>query len=149
MLLGRRPGSCSRRLWPARADPFSARMNAVPKLVASRTLTDTSAWANSGSIAGDLARGRDERDQRDVIVTGSLSVVHALMAADLVDEYRLLTFPYPRWARGSALSVGGPPRVPVGRTGRRRRPHPVRPPASVTSRFRQPAIAAASGTTTT
>jgi hypothetical protein len=29
-------------------------MNAVPKLVATRTLTDTSAWVNSRAIDGDL-----------------------------------------------------------------------------------------------
>jgi dihydrofolate reductase len=67
-------------------------MNAVPKLVASRTLTDTSAWANSEVAAGDVLDAV-KNARRDVIVTGSLSIVHALMAVDLVDEYRLLTFP--------------------------------------------------------
>jgi hypothetical protein len=65
-----------------RDDPFSARMNAVPKLVASRTLTDASAWMNSDVIDDDLA-GAVKRERRDVIITGSLSVVHALMAQDL------------------------------------------------------------------
>jgi dihydrofolate reductase len=67
-------------------------MNAAAKLVASRTLTDVSAWANSRVIDGDVIDAV-KSEQRDVIVTGSLSVVHALMARDLVDEYRLLTFP--------------------------------------------------------
>jgi hypothetical protein len=31
----------------SRNDPFSARMNAVPKLVATRALTDTSAWVRA------------------------------------------------------------------------------------------------------
>jgi dihydrofolate reductase len=92
MLLGRRTWELFSRLWPGRDDPFSARMNAVPKLVASRTLTDVSAWANSRVADGDIA-STVKSEQRDVIITGSLSVVHALMAGDLVDEYRLLTFP--------------------------------------------------------
>jgi dihydrofolate reductase len=92
MLLGRRTWQLFSRLWPGRDDPFSARMNAVPKLVASRTLTDVSAWANSRVAGGDVA-GIVKSEQRDVIITGSLGVVHALMAGNLVDEYRLLTFP--------------------------------------------------------
>jgi dihydrofolate reductase len=92
MLLGRRTWQLFSRLWPGRDDPFSARMNAVPKLVATRTLTDGSAWANSRVIDGDLI-GAVKGERRDVIITGSLSVVHALMADDLIDEYRLLTFP--------------------------------------------------------
>jgi dihydrofolate reductase len=92
MLLGRRTWQLFSRLWPGRDDPFSARMNAVPKLVATRTLADASAWANSRVIDGDLI-GAVKGERRDVIITGSLSVVHALMAGDLIDEYRLLTFP--------------------------------------------------------
>lgn len=43
-------------------------------------------------VEGDLVDAvRSER--RDVIVIGSLSIVRTLMNADLVDEYRLLTFP--------------------------------------------------------
>ncbi|PBC77484.1 RibD domain-containing protein [Streptomyces sp. TLI_235] len=92
LLLGRRTWQLFSRLWPGRDDPFAARMNAVPKLVASRTLTDTSAWANSRLVDGDLV-DTVKHEQRDVVVTGSLGVVHRLMAEDLVDEYRLLTFP--------------------------------------------------------
>ncbi|WP_084258487.1 dihydrofolate reductase family protein [Microtetraspora malaysiensis] len=92
LVLGRRTWELFSGLWPNRDDPFSARMNAVPKLVASRTLTDTSAWAHSTVIDGDLVDAV-KRERRDVIITGSLSVVHALMAEDLIDEYRLLTFP--------------------------------------------------------
>jgi dihydrofolate reductase len=92
LLLGRTTWQLFARLWPGRDDAFAARMNAVPKLVASRTFTDVSAWANSSVIPGDLV-DTVRRERRDIIVTGSLSVVHALMAADLIDEYRLLTFP--------------------------------------------------------
>ena len=92
MLLGRTTWQLFSGLWPKRDDPFSRRMNAVPKLVASRTLTDVCAWSNSELLDGDLIDAV-RREDRDVIITGSLSVVSALMAGDLIDEYRLLTFP--------------------------------------------------------
>ena len=92
LLLGRRTWEQFSRLWPGRDDPFSARMNAVPKLVATRTLADASAWVNSDVIDGGLVNAV-KGERRDVIIMGSLSVVRALMAEDIIDEYRLLTFP--------------------------------------------------------
>ena len=108
MLLGRTTWQLFSRLWPGRDDPFAARMNAVPKLVASRTLTDASAWANSRVIDGDVVDAV-KRELRDVIITGSLSVAQALMAADLVDEYRLLTFPTVLGTGERLFPAGGPP----------------------------------------
>ena len=108
LLLGRATWQLFSRLWPGRDDPFSARMNAVPKLVATRTLTDTSAWANSRVIDGDLIDAV-KREPRDVIITGSLRVVRALMAEDLIDEYRLLTFPTILGAGQRLFPAGSPP----------------------------------------
>ena len=108
MLLGRTTWQLFSRLWPGRDDPFSARMNAASKLVASRTLTDASAWANSQLIDGDLVTAV-KNEQRDVIITGSLSVVRTLMAEDLIDEYRLLTFPTILGTGEQLFPAGGPP----------------------------------------
>ena len=108
LLLGRATWQLFSRLWPGRDDPFSARMNAVPKLIATRTLADTSAWPNSQLITGDLIAAV-KREPRDVIITGSLSVVHALMAEDLIDEYRLLTFPTILGTGERLFPAGSPP----------------------------------------
>jgi dihydrofolate reductase len=108
MLFGRNTWQLFSRIWPGRDTPFAARLNAVPKLVASRTLTDTSAFANSKVIDDDPSTVV-RREERDVIVTGSLSVVHALMAADLIDEYRLLTFPTILGTGERLFPAGRPP----------------------------------------
>jgi dihydrofolate reductase len=120
LLLGRKTWELFSRIWPGRDDPFSARMNAVPKLVATRTLTGTSAWANSQAVDGDIIDAV-KRQRRDVIITGSLSIVHTLMANDLIDEYRLLTFP-----QSSAPASGCFPlaRPPTWSSCRPRRPVP-------------------------
>jgi dihydrofolate reductase len=107
MLLGRTTWEAFARLWPGRDEPFAARMNATPKLVASRTLTDVSAWANSSVLDGDLVDAV-KREERDVIVIGSLGVVRTLMAEDLVDEYRLITFPTVVGTGERLFPAGGP-----------------------------------------
>jgi dihydrofolate reductase len=92
-LYGRRTWEHFARLWPSRDGDFARLMNGVPKRVATRAGIDATAWSNSTTIDGDpVAWVTDERARR-VVVIGSLSLVHALAAADLVDEYRLITFP--------------------------------------------------------
>jgi dihydrofolate reductase len=94
LLFGRTTWQLFARIWPTRSDEFSTRMNQAPKWVASRTLGDVSAWANSALLQGELTEAVQQlRRDRDVIVIGSASVVHELMRHGLVDEYRLMIHP--------------------------------------------------------
>ncbi len=94
LLIGRSTWELFSRLWPNRTDDFSMAMNRIPKVVVSKSAPALDAWSNSTVLQGDLlddvARIKQERD---VVVVGSTSVVHALADADVVDEYRLLIFP--------------------------------------------------------
>src|SRR5579862_6584793 len=88
LLLGRHTWELFTKIWPGRGDDFSAKMNAVPKLVVSRSADQVTGWQNSTVLEQDLATAVRERKQvQDVMVMGSISVVRALMADDLVDEY--------------------------------------------------------------
>jgi dihydrofolate reductase len=94
MILGRKTWESFSRLWPSRTDDFSAAMNRIPKLVATRSLTDLSAWRNSSRIQADLFDTIEkQKAERDVVITGSASVIHSLARQDRVDEYRLLILP--------------------------------------------------------
>jgi dihydrofolate reductase len=94
LLLGRRTWQLFARIWPGRTDEFSTRLNKAPKWVATRTLTDVSAWGNSALIVGGVTEGV-QRLQREseVILFGSTSLAQTLRKHDLVDEYHLLVFP--------------------------------------------------------
>ncbi len=94
LLLGRGTWRLFSRLWPTRTDPFSAAMNAIPKIVATRSDEPVDAWVNSTRLAGDLVDAVTHlRAERDVVVAGSPDVLDALATHDLVDQYRLLVFP--------------------------------------------------------
>lgn len=111
LLLGRKTWELFSHIWPGRTDDFSAAMNRMPKLVVSRTLTDLSAWENSSLMSGELLDVVERtKAGRDVIITGSASVVHALEEHDRVDEYRILFFPA---ALGSGIPLFSPKAAPV------------------------------------
>jgi dihydrofolate reductase len=99
LLYGRRTWQGMAAAWPERAgDPFADRMNALPKYVASRTLTqDDLHWSGSVLLPADDAigaiRALRERDGGDVQVMGSPSLAAQLVEHDLVDEYRLMVEP--------------------------------------------------------
>jgi len=99
LLFGRRTWQTMAAAWPGRAgDPFADRMNEIPKYVASRTLAqDDLDWANSTLLPADDAIGAVRRlraeDGGDGQVMGSPTLAGALIADDLVDEYRLMIEP--------------------------------------------------------
>ena len=95
LLLGRSTFQLFSHIWPSRSDEFSSKMNAMRKYVVSRSLDRVEQqWNNSTLIEGGLTDAVHHlKTERDLVVAGSISVAHALMQDDLVDEYRLLVFP--------------------------------------------------------
>jgi dihydrofolate reductase len=77
-------------------DPYAEPINAVRKVVFSRTLK-TADWANTTIASGDLAeevgklrRGGDGY----IIVDGGIRFWRSLARLDLIDEYRVTLVPY-------------------------------------------------------
>lgn len=103
ILLGRTNYEGFHGFWPAVADDpaadprsrdFSRWFDDVEKVVVSRTLTEA-AWSNA-RVAHDLeaeVRALREAPGRNIAVLSSVSVIRALLAADLLDELRLIRVP--------------------------------------------------------
>ena len=84
--------------WPAMeevAGDFGAKMNTMPKVVVSTTLTNPE-WKNSIVAGGDLpttVASLKEQYDGDILVPGSALLIESLREHDLVDEYRLMVHP--------------------------------------------------------
>ena len=97
LLLGRKTYEIFASHWPhvSDEDPIAAKLNSVPKYVASRTLDEVT-WTNSTLIEGDVAEAvarLKEEPGDEIQVTGSGELVQTLMEHDLVDAYQLWVFP--------------------------------------------------------
>lgn len=108
MLLGRTTWELLGGIFPGRTDDFAVKLNAIPKIVASRSRTDVSGWANSTPLGRDLVTEVKElREARDVYIAGSLSVIDELRQHDLVDQYRLVVFPLTTGQGRRLIPTGG------------------------------------------
>ena len=98
LLVGRRTFEDFRGYWPKQTDDATGvtdYLNNVAKYVVSSTMSDPQ-WDNSRVLAGDPAeQASDLKAQpgKDIVLTGSISLAHTLIAAGIVDEYRMFVYP--------------------------------------------------------
>jgi dihydrofolate reductase len=95
-LLGRRTYEGFKQAWPAMEAEtgwFGEKMNGMPKLVATTTLTEPE-W-NATFIQGDVAEAVRElkAGPQSVLIGGSATLVNYLTRHNLIDEYRVMVYP--------------------------------------------------------
>jgi dihydrofolate reductase len=97
LLLGRKTYEIFAAHWPhiSGNDPIASKLNSVRKHVVSRTL-DRVEWNNSTLVNGDVVEAikRLKREPgKELQVHGSGDFIQTLLKHDLIDAFRLWTFP--------------------------------------------------------
>lgn len=94
LLLGRKTYDIFASYWPNQPDdfPIAAKLNAVPKFVVSRSLTEP-AWEGTTALheVADVAALKDRFDEIHTIGSGDLT--RSLLRANLVDRLNLFLYP--------------------------------------------------------
>jgi dihydrofolate reductase len=96
LLAGRRSYEFLAARWPSRTGELADRMNSIPKYVVSSTLEDPG-WNNSTVIKGDAVNEVSKLKERlngEIVIPASLQLVRTLIEKDLVDELRLMVYPF-------------------------------------------------------
>src|SRR3954451_6578417 len=116
LLLGRTTYEGFAAAWPNRKDEagFADKFNGMTKYVVSTTLSDPD-WNNSHVLGRDLPSEveRIKGDHEgDLLVNGSVTLVHALADAGLVDQWNLMVFPLVL-GKGKKLFGDNGPKAPL------------------------------------
>jgi dihydrofolate reductase len=127
LLLGRKTYDIFAAHWPfVETDPaassfdklnadIATTFNRITKYVATHS-PDTLAWKNSQSLGKDVVakvRALKQEDGPILLIQGSAALIQQLLAADLIDEFRLLTFPL---ALGKGKRLFGEGTIPAAFT---------------------------------
>jgi dihydrofolate reductase len=123
ILLGRTTFEMFAPAWSTRTvedDPGAPFFNDTTKYVVSSSLSDAeSVWRNSTSVGGysaDRVRSLKAEVDGDLYVSGSATLVRALIADGLVDELHLYVYPL-ALGEGIRLFPAGAPRTPMALLG--------------------------------
>ncbi len=96
LLLGRRSDEYFGTRWTGRTGEWADRLNSLPKYVVSSTLVEPH-WTNTtvlkGEVLDEVSKLKQELDG-EIVVYASRPLVHTLMEHDLVDELRLMVYPF-------------------------------------------------------
>jgi dihydrofolate reductase len=96
LLLGRKTYEFFAQVWPTRQGDDAEKINSMPKYVASRTLTEPLQW-NATLLKGEVAETirRIKLDPGNSLVQyGVGELTHTMLKHGLVDELRLLMYPF-------------------------------------------------------
>ncbi|GIH13011.1 dihydrofolate reductase family protein [Rugosimonospora africana] len=98
LLMGRRTYAWFlARGWASRTGEWADRLRSLPKYVVSSSALEGPDWSNSTVLKGDVVEEVSNLRQQgngDIVVYGSGRLAHTLMEHDLVDELRLMTYPF-------------------------------------------------------
>jgi dihydrofolate reductase len=113
LLLGRGTYEIFAAHWPYAEGPIADHLNSIPKHVASTTLERVD-WNNSTLITGDVADyvgALKREDGPEIQVHGSPGLIQTLLGHDLIDEFRVWTFPL---VIGTGKRLFGDGTIPAG-----------------------------------
>lgn len=92
LLIGRKTYEGFAAAWPNYEGELADKYNTMPKYVVSTTLTNP-AWTNTHVIPFSQVATLKTDVPGEIQVPGSIQLAQSLLAADLVDEIHLMTFP--------------------------------------------------------
>ena len=96
LLMGQKTYESFAEVWPTREGKDADRINSMPKYVASRRLKEPLRW-NATLIQGDVVEAikkLKEEPDNGLLQYGVGELTHTMIQHDLVDEFRILVFPF-------------------------------------------------------
>lgn len=96
LLMGRMTFEFFAQVWPARQGEDADRINSMPKYVASRTLQEPLVWNGiliKGAVPEAISKLKQEPGKA-LVQYGVGELTHTMLKAGLVDEFRILVYPF-------------------------------------------------------